>query len=175
VAQAGVNAYIAKHPGISPFFQGYKANPNNQAALYDALTRMGAIEQYKLQLGSQATPNEDAVKENQLMYPSLGEIAAKSPVVAQKLNALVDTTIRPALEGPLNRINLMRDAQGNFPAPILRTISNNLDGQLKELEKKVKTLPGYTQSGGMMNIPAAQSGLSESQGERKPLDAIFGK
>ena len=161
VAQATVNKYIAQHPTVSPFFQSYKANPNNQAALYDALTRMGAIEQYKLQLGSQATPNEDAIKENQSMYPSLGEIAAKSPNVAQKLNALVDTTIRPAVEGPMNRISLMRDAQGNFPAPILETIYNNLNGQISGLEKKVKTLKGYSQQGGMMNIPAAQIGMPQ--------------
>ena len=161
VAQATVNKYIAQHPTVSPFFQSYKANPNNQAALYDALTRMGAIEQYKLQLGSQATPNEDAIKENQSMYPTLGEVAAKSPNVAQKLNALVDTTIRPAVEGPMNRISLMRDAQGNFPAPILGTIYNNLNGQIRGLEEKVKTLKGYSQQGGMMNIPAAQSGMPQ--------------
>ena len=176
VAQATVNKYISQHPNVSPFFQSYKASPNNQAALYDALTRMGAIEQFKLQLGSQATPNEEAIKENQSMYPSLGEIAAKSPVVAQKLNALVDTIIRPAVEGPMNRISLMRDAQGNFPAPILGTIYNNLNSQFSGLEKKVKSLPGYSQAGDMMNIPSAQSGITTPpNGTRKPLESIFGK
>ena len=176
VAQATVNDYISKNPKMSPFFQGYKANPNNQAALYDALTRMGSIEQYKLQLGSQAMPTEDAVIHNQQMYPSLGEIAANSPVVAQKMNALVDTTIRPAVEGPLYRMSLLKNAQGKFPVPVLDTIYGNLNGQLQSLQGKIKTLKGYQQQGGIMQIPPAQSGLpGPAQGNKKPLGAIFGQ
>lgn len=160
VANAAVKGYIAKHPNLSGFFQEYKANPNNQLALLNALTRMGSIEQFKLQNGSSAMPSEDAIRSNMDIYPTPQEIMAKSPVVAQKLNALVDTTISPALEGVMGRMGMMADPKTDrIGIPLLDTIYSNLKGQKAALGAKLHTLNGYQRQDGNMIIPPERSGM----------------
>ncbi len=159
VAKATVDKYIARHPDVSGFFQTYKANPHNQAAMYDALTRLGSIEQFKLSNGSQSAPTEDAIRANQGMYPTLQEIAAKSPNVAGKMNALYENTISPAYTGPITRMGLMKGPNGKLPVPVLDNIYSNLNSGYEQLGNKIKMLPGYSAKGGMMQIPAERSGM----------------
>ena len=150
VAVKILQSEAAKNPALSQVNQQINGDPAKLSAVYNSMVRQAASEQYKLVNGSNAAPPEDAISHNIGAYPQLGD---DPQTAAMKFNTLVDTQIRPAMAGPIGRLEMYRNPQtGKYPVQIYQDVHDNLNNKLNAFGDKIKGLQAFQQNGqGDMN------------------------
>lgn len=152
-AKAVISSWAAKNPDVSGLLQTKNLDSQSAASIYDNLTRLAAIEQYRLQLGSRAKPTEKEVKENQQMYPNVAEIMNNSPAVRSRLNAITETIVTPAIRGASSNLGLMK-MNGKFLSPEIEGVYNELQKRGTDLKSRLRYLPGSNVGeSGAMGVP----------------------
>ncbi len=144
IAAKLLQQWSAGKPYLSPIAQKLQKNPAMIAELYKSVTRQGASEQAKLTNGSNALPTEEQIQHNQALYPGLAE---PRETAIGKLNILNDTVLRPAMQGPIGRLELYRDKNGKYPVQLYQDVHDNLTKQLEGFGARIHTLGGAQQQG----------------------------
>ncbi len=131
----------AKNPIASAIAQSIGGDPSKLAALLHSTEYNLAGESYKIVNGSSAAPSLEYMN---TMMASLPQPGDSRQVAAEKLNNLVDTQIRPAMQGPIGRLESFKDAQGNYPVQLYQTVHDNLVNQLAGFGQQVKGMSDFT-------------------------------
>jgi hypothetical protein len=135
--------WAAKDPSLSALAQRINGDPSKLSSVYNSTARQLATEQFKIVNGSSAMPSEGAILDNMKTYPTLGDTNA---VAAEKLNTLIDTQIRPAMMGPIGRLEAYKDpSTGAYPVKLYGDVHQNLADQLSAFGSKIHSLSGVAQ------------------------------
>lgn len=162
VATRLIQQKASSDPTYSSLAQSIGGDPTKLAAIYNSTARQLAAEQFKIVNGSNAAPPEDAIMHNMASYPVLGD---SNQVAAEKLNTLIDTQIRPSMQGPIGRLEAFRDpTTGQFPVKLYGDVHQNLSDQLSGFGKQIHGLGDFKQDASGMMDTGLLSGQAPPQG-----------